>query len=298
MKNFFLTAAVAVALSGGLYADTLSGTSTGAWTPFTTPAPSSTAIWTGFGTQPTISSVNTPIGNPFWNNPADNAFGTVSGQTAHLGNIGYLLTDTGAYATTTINVLPTDTMTGGEEYVGAGPAAGTDPSSFSFVRGITSENIALLFADGGDDPTTTIGYYSGSTYTPVFTGGGALANPVLTPQAGSTFGATGTFGFYAIVCYSVSDCDTYTSGNGNSGPDTGTTFNNWNHFALFQTAAGNWVVGFTEQEGEYGEGIGDFRDVVFEVSTNASVPEPGTIGIFGLGLAGLGVLGRRRFAKK
>jgi hypothetical protein len=61
--------------------------------------------------------------------------------------------------------------------------------------------------------------------------------------------------------------------------------------------SGNYVVGFTGQNGLFGEGHGDFQDVVIELSAS-TVPEPGTIAIMGLGLAGLGILGRRRFAKK
>jgi PEP-CTERM motif len=37
---------------------------------------------------------------------------------------------------------------------------------------------------------------------------------------------------------------------------------------------------------------------MISLTSAAGVPEPGTIAIMGLGLAGLGLIGRRRFAKK
>jgi hypothetical protein len=64
---------------------------------------------------------------------------------------------------------------------------------------------------------------------------------------------------------------------------------------LFQLASGNYVLGFEDGNGMFTEGIGDFNDIVVGL---VAVPEPGTIAIMGLGLAALGVLGRRRVARK
>jgi hypothetical protein len=77
----------------------------------------------------------------------------------------------------------------------------------------------------------------------------------------------------------------------------------WNHFALFELANGEEVLGFEDSpwapgSTNGGEGIGDFNDIIIALSPVVSAPEPGTIAIMGMGLAGLGFIGRRRFAKK
>lgn len=300
MNKLFLVAAGAVALSGSLFADTITGTSTaGASTLTTVVTPiTGTSTWTSNGTQPN-PAVN---GNPFWNNPSDDTFGTGTTAQQHMANVGYLLTDTGAFSTSTVgHPLGSDTVA--TDYQNTD---GSDPTSFNIVRTISAETITLLFASGGLDtgntPSATgangaftqIGYYSGTSYTG--SNGTILYNsvgptPITTPGSAAAFNATGTYGFFAVVCYAVNSCETYTT-NGNTGPYSAA----WDHFAAFQTAAGNWVIGFTAQNGLFGEMQGDFQDVVFEISS--AVPEPGTIAIMGLGLAGLGVLGRRRFAKK
>jgi hypothetical protein len=100
---------------------------------------------------------------------------------------------------------------------------------------------------------------------------------------------------------------TYTTGAGNF--STNAAGNNylgglgWNHFALFTLASGDEVIGFEDSPWLPGtangsEGIGDFNDIIIALSPAISAPEPGTLAIMGLGLAGLGVLSRRRFAKK
>jgi hypothetical protein len=281
-----------------MFADTITGSSTAGastFTPVTTPI-TGTGVWQSNAINPYGANGN---GNPFWNNPSDDSFGTGTGNTPHLANVGYLLTDSGAFATTSIgHPLGTDTLSGDYQNTD-----GTDPTSFNFVRTLTSETITMLFADGGLDtgatPTSTnqytqIGWYTGTSYTG--SNGTVLYNSVAdTTTVGSAvaFNPTGTYGFFAIVCYGgANNCETYTT-NGNSGAFGALP---WDHFAAFSTAAGNTVIGFTAQNGLFGEAEGDFQDVVFEVNTVS--PEPGTIAIMGLGLAGLGVLGRRRFNKK
>ena len=331
MNKFFLAAA-GVLLSGGLFADTIGG-GTGSLGAFTGP----TGSTTGSVPTPAWNGNGGPISSPalFWNNPSDDAFMVSGGmltlfsnngippstQAQHLSNIGYLLTDTGSFAGTAA-ILGSDSITGGTQYVGAN---GADPTSFSFARSATAENIALLFASSNENGvatygTTTIGYYSGASCTAGAnnigcTNGtqllGSVAN-AYTAAAGASelnqaFPTNGVlnngYGFYAVVCYTAgvsTSCETYTSSGPNflaNGSSLGIPAADWDHFAVFQTAAGNWVVGFTSQAKRYGEGLGDFQDVVLELS-NASIPEPGSIAILGLGLAGLGVLGRRRFAKK
>jgi len=297
MKNLLLVSAAVVAFSGSVLADTVTCSTcvAGGSSAFPTTFSASTIAWTN-NTTPVL----TP-GTPFWNDPSDDP-GTGLGQGAtHMMNIGYVLTDSGGLTGTT-SVLGSDTVT--SDFVAAG---GTDPAAFNFVRNATAYNVTLLFADGGENTGTNpvlglgsqFGYYSGSTFTALYNVGQTFS-PTGT-QAFNPSVAVGTaYGFYDTVCYTFSggvctSFETYTTASGAAGSSPGGAA--WNHFALFQLASGAYVIGFTGQNGVFGENLGDFQDTVVEISL-ASVPEPGTVAIMGLGLAALGVLGRRRFARK
>jgi PEP-CTERM motif len=286
MKKLWIVSAAVVALSGSMFADTVTS-ATGTFSAFPVGfAPP--IVWTSNAGPVTTG------GTPFWNDPSDDV--GVGGS--HLMNVGYALTDTGGFATTPA-LLGLDNVS--QQLTNGG----LDPAAFNFVRNATAYNINLLYASSGLDTGasgsgvkgTVFGYYVGSTFTPLYTVG-----VTTTPGAKQAFspGGSGTaYGFYATVCYSttVGDCATYTTGAGNSGSNTGGAA--WNHFALFNlgSSAQNYVIGFTGQNGMFGENIGDFQDVVIELS-QASVPEPGTVAVMSLGLAALGLLGRRRFLKK
>lgn len=199
---------------------------------------------------------------------------------------------------------------------------------FNFFSALTAMQVSVLFADSTQDTgsgspmATTFGTYivpgGGSIQT--FQLGGGIANtttPTTLGSLASNFFNNGTvYGFYATVCYHVtgSTCDqsvTYTTGAGNYSTNIGAGSNflgalGWNHFAFFELADGEWALGFEDSPYQVGtanavESIGDFNDVVFGITGNTSqvstTPEPGTIAILGMGLAGLGMLGRRRFAK-
>jgi hypothetical protein len=263
------------------------------------------------------SYITTNVQVPFWNNPSSDVLAN-----GHLSNVGDVLaglatgtnliggdlaggiplfTDTvsGSYYAVTSGSSG-DPSTGGAAETVNGSAGMTTALAFNLTRNAAAYNIALLFADSSFDTGTGTGTVFGT-----YTGSGSTIalNPLFQPANNTTGAAvpegafnqaSGTYGFYATVCYSVGNCETYTTGNGNFGTATGAQA--WNHFALFQLASGSYVLGFEDTNGMFTEGIGDFNDIVVELQT--TVPEPGTIAIMGLGLAALGVLGRRRFARK
>lgn len=268
MKGTWI-ASIMLAISSIGYADTVTS-ATGTFSPFPSGFASSTPTWISNATPPTTT------GTPFWNDPSDDI--GVGGS--HLMNIGYLLTDTGGFTGTT-PVLGTDIVS--QELTASG---GADPTAFNFVRNATSYNITLLFADSALDTGsatvgTVFGYYLGSMLTPIYTVG--LTSSPTGTQAFNPTTSGNSYGFYATVCYAAGSCETYTTGNGNSGNNIGGAA--WNHFALFQLASGGYVIGFTGQNGIFGEDLGDFQDVVVELQ---AVPEMGTFGLIGLGLAVIG----------
>jgi hypothetical protein len=204
---------------------------------------------------------------------------------------------------------------------------------FSFMSTATALQVAVLFADSSLDTgvagsATTFGTYvmangscgSACQFTPT-TIQSAVSNNI-TGTAGTSvtdpnYSATTVYGYYATVCYayisgSCTESITYTTGAGNWSNNIAS--NNallggldWNHFAYFELANGQMVFGFEDGPWAPGnalsnESIGDFNDLIFTVTGNpaftSSAPEPGTIAIMGLGLAGLGLIGRRRAAKK
>ncbi|MGA3188293.1 MAG: PEP-CTERM sorting domain-containing protein [Bryobacteraceae bacterium] len=297
MKSFGLAAAAVVALSGGMFADTVNS-ATGTFSAFPTGFSASTPVWISNTTPPATT------GTPFWNDASDDT-GIGPGQgSSHLMNIGYVLTDTGGM-TGAPSVLGTDTVTEDFTDTAGGAPENGDPAAFNFVRNATAYNVSLLFADSGVDTSANpadavgsqIGYYVGSTLTALYDFG-----PTFSPTGTKPFnpGASGTsYGFYDTVCYAASGgvctkSETYETGGDNFGNDPGGAA--WNHFALFQLASGSYVLGFTAQDGMFGEGLGDFQDTVIELQV--ITPEPATIAFMGLGLAGLGILGRRRFVKR
>jgi len=302
MKRFLFVAAAVVLLAGSIQADSILCS--------TCVAGTSSAFPTTFAssTLPFTTTNPGPAAPTFWNNPSDDT-GIGPGQSSsHMMNIGDVLTDTGGL-TGMPSVIGTDAVT--SDFVAAG---GADPSSFSFVRNATAYNVVLLFADSqentGGNPYSGVqgeqfGYYVGNTYTPLYNVGQTFS-----PTGSQTFnpGPVGTnYGFYETVCYSSSggyctSYEVYTTANGSWGISNGGS--SWNHFAVFQLASGSYVIGFTGQNGLYGENIGDFQDTVIELQVasqsqvgSQGVPEPGTIAIMGLGLAALGVF-RRRFVRK
>jgi hypothetical protein len=268
MKPILVASAAVFALSGCVLADSITS-ATGTFSAFPAGFSSTTPTWQGQFTQPTTAS------SPFWNNPSDD---TGTGG-SHMMNIGYVLGDTGGLQGTPA-VLGSDSV--GDQFTNAD---GTDPAAFNFVSSGIAFDITLLFADSSLDTGnaaqgTVFGYYVGNTFTPVYTVGDTFAPTDTQLEDPTTLG--NSYGFYVTVCYGGGFCETYTTGNGNTGNESGAA--GWNHFALFQLASGNYAMGFTATDADVGEGLGDYNDVVVELQ---AIPEPGTIGIVGLGLAGL-----------
>lgn len=273
MNKLWVAPAALLALSGSLLADSvMSGT--GSFSAFPSGFGASTSSLVNFAALPGAE------GTPFWNNPSyDKGVGG-----SNMMNVGYLLTDSGGFAGTP-SVLGTDSVS--QDFTADG---GPMPPDFAFMSSATAYNIALLFADSSLDTGnatygTTFGYYVGDTFTPLYTPLNTSSPTGVTPF--DPTGAGDSYGFYATVCYGGNDCETYTTGDGNSGNARGAA--GWSHFALFELASGGYAIAFEDANRLYDEGFGDFNDVVVELQVkNASpVPEPATIPIMGMGLGGL-----------
>jgi hypothetical protein len=246
---------------------------------------------------------------------------TVLGTSTQINGSYYALTSAAGGDPVTVNTTATNV---------------TPALDFDFQSAQTAFTVSLLFADSGNNTGTTgtataIGTYimEGTTFTTASMIDGAVTNNTSGTATSLTVTNvqnnhelvqnSGTvYGFYATVCYAFTGTTctasvTYTTGNGNfvtagftGAEDAGWLGGlGWNHFALFTLASGEEVLGFEDSPWALGtsnaiEGEGDFNDVVIGLVGNsaASSPEPGTIAIMGLGLASLGLLGRRRFAKK
>ena len=107
------------------------------------------------------------------------------------------------------------------------------------------------------------------------------------------------------ILYGATSTQTYTlPGNllfsfGNSSPNSGITVTNGSAantsptFVIFNggTSGYQYILGYDD----VGAGPDrDFDDMVIGVNVTSSVPEPGTLALLGLGLAGLGFVRRRK----
>jgi hypothetical protein len=332
MRKFWFATAAVVVLSGSAFGDSIWIGSAGSLNTIPTTATFTAAM----GSYPDTSSANAQI--PFWNNPSTDVL-----NDGHFSNVGDVLagltTNSNLVGTTNLAAIggningsyfaftSNDNSVGGGDPVTTVTGTSATPSlEYSFSSTATAYNIAVLFADSGLDTGvagsgTVFGYYTGSGST-------ITLNPIGNPISNNTTGtavsiatnktfapSTNVYGFYATVCYqyfsgTCFESITYTTGAGNYSNNI-TSGNallageGWNHFALFELASGEEVLGFEDSPWAPGtanatEGEGDFNDVIIGLTSQggSSVPEPGTIAIMGLGLAVLGSLGRRRFAKK
>lgn len=309
MKKLLVLSAAVVVLSGSMFADTVNNLGSAAGF---TAIPTTTSFTSGM-TAWSSSFITTNVQSPFWNNPSQDSL--VNGHLANVGDVlAGLATGTNLIGGDLTGFVGTgdtvhgnyyaatggsgDPNTGGSAETVNGMSGMTTSLAFNLTRNAAAYNIALLFADSsfdtGSGTGTVFGTYTGSgssiTLNQLFQPANHTSGPIVPEGA---LNASGNYGFYATVCYSAGNCETYTTGNGNFGTATGAQA--WNHFALFQLASGSYVLGFEDANGMFTEGIGDFNDIVVEL---VAVPEPGTVAIMGLGLAALGLLGRRRLVRK
>jgi hypothetical protein len=296
-----------------------------------------TPFWNNYSGDTVVTPAGT---NANQNNVGDILAGSTTGTNLVGGTTNLTGTPTVLGTTTQVNgsYYALTSAAGGDPVAVNTTGTSVNPAlDFQLQSTQTAYTVSLLFADsqnntGTPGTATVIGTYImlGGVFTTASmidpdvanndTTGTALPLTVTNTQGNHELvqNAGTVYGFYATVCYAFTGTTctasvTYTTGNGNfvTPGFTGTQDAGWlgalgwNHFAMFNLASGEEVIGFEDSPWPLGssntpEGEGDFNDVVIGLVGNStpSVPEPGTIAIMGLGLASLGIIGRRRFAKK
>lgn len=253
-------------------------------------------------------------GSPFF----DNTSGDLVAGT-HLANAGDFLDALGSFAGGTNN------LAGGGQMYTQTQAAGSPnyASAFSFIRQAASLSITILYANSSVNNNAEFGIYDASSQSNALnnheivqpiTAGSNLNNLI-----GQTYNITqnyGVWGIYARTC-DVNAADhacpggnvvTYFSNvalNGVNGDTTAAdAAANHMHWALFQSGTNAAVYYLALEDYAFQgaetrnvtEGFGDYNDLILRIDTSG-VPEPATLSIMGLGLAGLGMLGRRKLKK-
>lgn len=215
-------------------------------------------------------------GTPFFDNGSSD--GTYD-------NIGYFITDTGAWGTTgPVAIGVTGTYTGPKAILPySGTATGGADTSFYFANG-SSEALTMQIAIAGNAANNTFGYFlttaagviiAGSEHQ-LFTGSTSPGQP-----ATFTVPAGDGYGFYL---------DTGTLNGNNAANNNFTTIDNGKQFAVFQGANGTFWIG--AEDILLPGGDKDYNDLVVEL-TPANVPEPITLVFLGFSLFGFAALGRK-----
>jgi len=318
MKLKLILAASAMLAGAVAYADTLNNAagfnqSTGVFSAF---AMGSQGFCHNGGAGPCVD------GTPFWNNTSGD---TVNGSNA--ANAGDLLGDVGAFALNGNVTLNCSTC--GVNYMASGgqmyTQAANSPnfaSAFSFIRNATSLQITLLYANSSTNNNAEFGIYDASSAL------NALNNHVIVQQSGVTnlnsiIGTTytvtnpyATWGVYARTCNAnaangacpganVQTLFSNVAMNSLNG-DTPAADAGHMQWALFQSGTNANVYYVALEDGVltgsqtrlFTEGYGDYNDIILRIDTSGTgVPEPATLSMMGLALAGLGIMGRRKLKK-
>lgn len=307
--NFALMAAVT--LFGSMaFADTLNtgggfNTSTGTLGAF------------NLGTQGSCTGGVCTDGTTFFNNTSGDV---VNSSTA--ANAGDFLSASGAFATPVSGC-----STCGVNYMASGGQMYTQTanspnfaSAFSFIRQAASVEITILYANSSVNNNAEFGLYDASSQSNALNNH-EIAQAVgsnLNTMIGQSYNLTNNYASYGIY---VRTCTVNAANHACPGANVVTDFSNvamnsvngddpaadanHMHWALFQsgTNAAIYYLAFEDFSLQSGtrnvtEGYGDYNDIILELDTTASgVPEPATLSIVGLSLAGLGFLGRRKLKK-
>jgi hypothetical protein len=267
-------------------------------------------------------------GTPFWNNTSGDVVSS-SGNPggSNLANAGDFLSAGGAFGTGTVlgcSTCGTNYMaSNGQMYTQAANSPNF-ATAFSFIRQAASVTITLLYANSSTNNNAEFGIYDASSQN------NALMNHEVVQAVGTnlnniigqTYSVTqnyATWGVYARTC--SQNAPTGACPGGPSGfvqtefsnlamnsvnGDTPAADANHMHWALFQSgtnaavyylALKDYVFTGTQTRNPT-EGYGDYNDIILRIDTSiASIPEPATLSIMGLGLVGLGILGRRKLKK-
>lgn len=312
MKLSFVLMAATMVVGSMAYADTLNtgggfNTSTGAFSAF------------NLGTQGSCPGGVCTDGTPFFNNTSSDV---INGSQA--ANAGNFLSDTGGFAlngnvTAGCSTCGTNYMASGGQMYTQSANSPNFASAFSFIRQAGAIEITLLYSNSSTNNNLEFGLYDASSQA------NALANHDIVQQGGITnlnnlIGTTydlsnpfATYGIYARTCdanATTGACPggnvvTYFSNvamNGVNG-DTPAADVNHMHWALFQSGTNANIYylaledfAITSGTRNSVEGYGDYNDLILELNTSP-VPEPATISIVGLALAGLGFARRRNLKK-
>lgn len=190
-------------------------------------------------------------------------------------NVGFFLTKTGGFSSeSTSPAIPQSQLRFW------GTASGGFDTKESFSSGGTGVAAKFVLTVAGNSGSNIIGYHDGLGNHDLIAGN--------IPSGGltQTFTPVGNFAFYlrnpglGYFFYS----DNTLGGTDPSGKQ---------HFAVFQQTGSDklWLGVEDLPRTGYGEGYGDYNDMIFSIQL---VPEPGALSVFGIGLLGLAGYGWRR----